>query len=73
MEGALRHMTSEQDVTEFRLQDHKTALDRALRIVAMYGNHWAECRYLASSPRPCSCGFVGERRELAAAVRAARQ
>ncbi len=64
----MRHMLNqdEHQEREFLLQDFKTAMNKALRIVSLYGSHWEECAIRKA--KPCSCRFTQERRELAGLV-----
>ncbi len=58
------------DLALLRLQDLEHALALARRLVASHSAHWTEpkCDYLKSPVRPCTCGLVESRRELAKAV-----
>jgi hypothetical protein len=72
MSSPMSHHMDEQSAALFRYEE---ALSKARRIVAMYGAHWRDDPAFESlkwPPKPCSCGLVNERRELAELVRAAQ-
>lgn len=44
----------------------RKAFDLAMRAIALYGDHWAECA--RENGKPCDCHFSKVRREIREAV-----
>ncbi len=57
------------DLARFRWE---RAIEKAQRIISLYGNHWTNekerCARFESPSRPCTCGFTDSMRELSKLV-----